>query len=104
MSIKLLSVEEIKSMRGELDIDRYRPPIKPCRKEWDVYRIVATLERLQERSPSKDTSTLDALDKLTEDFDMIGKTGEKIFISTKGKIFKADNIRELTTKAIKANS
>lgn len=63
MSVKLLSDEEIKSMRGALDIDRYRPPSEQCLKEWDVYRIVATLEHLAGLDKHDLTEEDDRMDK-----------------------------------------
>jgi len=45
-SVELLTAEDIKMMRGELDIDRYLPPIPPKKTYWNVYRIVATLEAM----------------------------------------------------------
>jgi hypothetical protein len=47
MKIIDLSKEEIRQMRGELDVDRYKPKIEPKHTYWDVYRIVQTLENMQ---------------------------------------------------------
>jgi hypothetical protein len=51
MKVADLSAEDIRQMRGELDVDRYLPKMPPPagREYWDTYRIVQTLENMQKQ-------------------------------------------------------
>ena len=46
-TIKILTADEISNMRAEISRLPEWERIKPCKTQWDVHRIVATLEYLQ---------------------------------------------------------
>lgn len=76
-----------------------------CRIDFKRDSVIAiekkiTFKNLQAFSESKDTEILNVFDKLTDDFDMLGRDGGQIFISIGGKTYRADNIRDLIEKLL----